>query len=76
MALNDRKILPEHEIIGILPEAAAAHSNAPDADDPLHEGVARLINRIIDDGNSVRRRQNPKEGLAAALHRDQTPAAP
>ncbi|MCW1917518.1 hypothetical protein NX862_02000 [Rhodobacter sp. KR11] len=56
LALNDRKILPEHEIIGILRDAAAAHSNAPDAEDPLHAGVARLINRIIDDGNSVRRR--------------------
>lgn len=55
LALNDRKILPEHEIMGILHDAAAAHSNAPDAAEPLHSAVAALINKIISDGNSVRR---------------------
>ena len=27
LALNDRNILPEHEIMGILHDAAAAHEN-------------------------------------------------
>lgn len=29
LALNDRKILPEHEIVGVLRDAAAAHENDP-----------------------------------------------
>ena len=58
LALNDRKILPEREILGILRDAAAAHAEDPgdDGHPALHEAVAALINRIIDGGNSVRRR--------------------
>lgn len=58
LALNDRDILPEKEIIGILRDAAAAHENDPGKDDraELHTAVAALINTIIDGGNSVRRR--------------------
>ena len=57
LALNDRKILPEHEILGILSDAAAAHHNAPeDGQSALHAEVAALISKIIDAGNSVRRR--------------------
>jgi hypothetical protein len=56
LSLNDRKILPEHEIIGILRDAAAAHENAPEDAEGLHKGVAALITKIIEDGNSVRRR--------------------
>ena len=58
LALNDRKVLPEHEILGILRDAAAAHSNntGEDGQGVMHEGVADLINRIIDGGNSVRHR--------------------
>jgi len=58
LALNDRNILPENEIVGILRDAAAAHANDPGDDGQmlLHIGVADLINRIIDSGNSVRRR--------------------
>ena len=58
LALNDRNILPEHEILGILRDAAAAHANDPgkDASAELHKAVAALINRIIAGGNSVRRR--------------------
>lgn len=57
LALNDRKILPEGEIVGILRDAAAAHANDPsdDGQATLHDNVAALINRIIDGGNSVRR---------------------
>lgn len=58
LAMNDHKILPEHEIVGLLRDAAAAHANDPgdDGQVSLHRGVADLINGIIDGGNSVRRR--------------------
>ncbi len=56
LALNDRKVLPEAEILGILEDAAAAHVNVAQ-DDPkaaLHAAVAALIHGILDGGNSVR----------------------
>ncbi|MFN3643647.1 MAG: hypothetical protein ACK4TB_12100 [Gemmobacter sp.] len=57
LALNDRKILPEREIIGILKDAAAAHEVVGDAAQAeMHAAVAALINEIITGGNSVRRR--------------------
>lgn len=58
LALNDRNILPEREILGILEDAAAAHqhSHQGNGDTELHEAVAALINRILASGNSVRRR--------------------
>lgn len=58
LALNDRDILPEKEIVGVLRDAAAAHENDPgqDGKTELHVAVASLINAIIDGGNSVRRR--------------------
>lgn len=58
LALNDRNILPEAEIIGILKDAAAAHQHAPKGGehDALNEAVATLINGIVAGGNSVRRR--------------------
>jgi hypothetical protein len=58
LALNDRKILPERDIIGVLKDAAAAHDNAPPGSgSPVsNKAVATLINKIIDGGNSVRRR--------------------
>jgi hypothetical protein len=56
LALNDHKILPESEIVGILRDAAGAHENAPPGyDDGLHAAVAQLINGILASGNSVRR---------------------
>lgn len=57
LALNDRKVLPEAEIVGILEDAADAHTNIPDGDPKaaLHAAVAALINSILDGGNSVRR---------------------
>jgi hypothetical protein len=57
LALNDRKIIPEREILGILKDAAAAHENVSDADGDaeLHKAVAALIHRILAGGNSVRR---------------------
>lgn len=58
LALNDRKILPEREILGILRDAAAAHAHDPgdDGQNDLHAAVATLINGILAGGNSVRRR--------------------
>jgi hypothetical protein len=57
LALNDCDILPEHQIVGVLWDAADAHSNNPgeDGQGEMHSAVADLINRIIDGGNSVRR---------------------
>lgn len=58
LALNDRNILPEHEIVGILKDAAAAHANNASTDSlpGHHAAVAALINGILAGGNSVRRR--------------------
>lgn len=57
LALNDHKILPEKEIVGVLKDAAAAHENAPAGEkDALNAAVAALINSILAGGNSVRRR--------------------
>jgi len=57
LALNDLKILPEKEVLGILKDAAAAHESAPDDGDiEMHTAVAALINGILAGGNSVRRR--------------------
>jgi len=55
LALNDHKVLPESEIMGVLRDAASSHENATDADAEMHIAVAALINRIIAGGNSVRR---------------------
>ena len=57
LAMNDSELLPEHEIVGILRDAAASHENAKgsEAETESHRSVAGLINQIIDGGNSVRR---------------------
>lgn len=57
LALNDRNILPEKEIMGILRDAANAQTQAAglNSDPKAHEGAAKLINKIIAGGNSVRR---------------------
>lgn len=57
LSLNDHKILPEKEILGILTDAAASHENAPASDGKTeqHVAVADLINAILAGGNSVRR---------------------
>ena len=57
LALNDREILPENEIVGILRDAAAAHEFAAGAENAeTHAAVTALINGILAGGNSVRRR--------------------
>lgn len=57
LALNDRGLLPEHECVGILRDAAATHENAVGTglEAEKHRAVANLINAIIAGGNSVRR---------------------
>jgi hypothetical protein len=57
LAMNDHGVLPEHEIVGVLRDAAATHENAvgTDQETEKHRAVADLINAIIAGGNSVRR---------------------
>lgn len=56
LALNDSGLLPEHEIVGVLRDAAATHENAigtgPETE--RHRSAAALINQIIAGGYSVR----------------------
>lgn len=58
LALNDRNILPEKEIVGIIKDAASAHLDASANGDQaeMHKAVAALLNRILAGGNSVRRK--------------------
>lgn len=57
LALNDSGLLPEHEIVGILRDAATTHENAVGTELEMerHRTVAEMINAIIAGGNSVRR---------------------
>jgi hypothetical protein len=57
LAMNEHGVLPEHEIVGVLRDAAATHENAvgTDQEKENHRAVADLINAIIAGGNSVRR---------------------
>lgn len=57
LAINDLKIIPEDQIVGVLRDAESAHLAAmgKGEDDVMHQCVADLIKRIIDKGNSVRR---------------------
>ena len=49
LALNDRGLLPEHEIVGVLRDAAATHENAvgTELETEGHQAVADVINTII-----------------------------
>lgn len=49
LAMNDHRLLPESEIVGVLRDAAATHENAlgPDDERDTHRAVAGLINLII-----------------------------
>jgi hypothetical protein len=57
LAMNDRNLLPEHEIMGILKDAASTHEEAANESNGVapHAEVAALIHKIIAGGNSVRR---------------------
>ena len=58
LALNDAKVLPEREIMGVLEDAAATHENAGGSEAEIveYKSIATLINHIISGGNSVRRK--------------------
>lgn len=57
LAMNDRGLLPEHEIVGVLRDAAATHESAvgTELEVARHRAVAGLINEIVAGGNAVRR---------------------
>lgn len=57
LAMNDHRLLPEHEIMGVLRDAAASHENAVGTELEMerHHAIAQLINAIIAGRNSVRR---------------------
>jgi hypothetical protein len=54
---RDRGLLPEHEIMGVLRDAAATHENTigSELETERHRAVADLINAIIVGGDWVRR---------------------
>lgn len=55
-AVNDCGLLPEHEIVGVLRDAAASHQNVVGTELEMaqHRSVADLFNAIIAGGNPVR----------------------
>ncbi|MCC1491470.1 hypothetical protein [Cognatishimia sp. F0-27] len=57
LALLDRGLVPEREIVGILRDAATHHENAqgPESERIKHAAAAKLINEIILGGNLSRR---------------------
>jgi hypothetical protein len=57
LALSDRQLIDEAEVLGILQDAATAHRNAVPlarGDGATHEAAAALIEAIVAGGNSVR----------------------
>ncbi|MBD1204443.1 MAG: hypothetical protein O9292_13295 [Rhodobacteraceae bacterium] len=54
LALNDHKVLPQKEIIGVLQDAVAAHENAPQVQEALNRVVADLIHSILAGGSTLR----------------------
>ncbi|WP_170619842.1 hypothetical protein [Ruegeria sp. HKCCA5426] len=56
LAIKDRELLPEHEIVGVLRDAAAAHEAAVGnkEEKDMHQAAAVLINQIIASGYRVR----------------------
>ncbi|NIZ63139.1 hypothetical protein DL239_19420 [Sedimentitalea sp. CY04] len=56
LALKDLQVMPEHEISGILRDAAAFHENAAGtiAEIERNQKAAALINQINTNGNSTR----------------------
>ena len=57
LAMKERGLMPDHEIVGVLRDAAATHENAVGTELEMerHRAVAEMINSIIAGGNSVRR---------------------
>lgn len=58
LAMNDRDLLPKHEIAGVLRDAAATHENAngSEINQESHAAAANLINEIAG-GSSLLRSQ-------------------
>jgi hypothetical protein len=58
LALGDRKVMGEQEIVGVIADAADAHRFAGGSagDISRHLEVAAILDRIIAGGNSVRHR--------------------
>lgn len=56
LALKDLQVMPEHDISGILRDAAAFHENAAGtiAEIERNQKAAALINQINANGNSTR----------------------
>lgn len=54
LALNDHRVLPQNEIIGVLQDAVAAHENAPQVQEALNRVVADLIQGILAGGSALR----------------------
>ena len=56
LAIKDRELLPENEIVGVLHDAAAVHETAVGNNDEkdMHQAAAVLINKIIASGYRVR----------------------
>ena len=57
LALNDKGVLPEKDIVDVLRDAVGTLKDVPEdeATMALNSAAASLINGIIDGGNSVRR---------------------
>lgn len=57
LALKDRGLLPHHEIVGVLRDAATTHENADrtGSDPTNHQAVADVINTIIAGWDAVPR---------------------
>ncbi len=56
LALKDHGLLPEHEIAGVLHDAASTHQNVigTEPESAENQAVAALIKGIIDGGNYAR----------------------
>lgn len=56
LALQDHKVLPDREIVGILRDAAETHDHAvgSESERQLHAAAADLINEILAEGNLAR----------------------
>ena len=57
LAMNDHKLLPENEIVGVLEDAARTHEKTDGSgrQEDAHRATAALIRHIIAGGNSVHR---------------------
>ncbi len=58
LALGDLKIMKEDEIMGVITDAADAHRAAgagTSKDAAVHLAVVAILDRIVANGNSVRR---------------------